>query len=283
MKILRGNRDLTKPMKRSRDDIRREIYTWMYLYFNFKEDLAPIECGTSLMRESIANCFSRRPYMEEEIERSIQKYMVPESELSWISEEKRLQEWLRPILQRRVNERFFFQTLHLQGRDLLIAMIDVWRFDIQDKIYQIKEIKKDWFLHKEGDCKFKWFSDEVEGDMRCKFAWGWLQKNERGFDRGREPIENYNDLLMFFDQMNFSSAEIILKLKNIRQSWNRQRSRERQTEKKQYNFILSKAAVNFLDKLTETHVLSRAQVLEILIKKESEKGVYLAGWEKRFE
>ncbi|MNC82874.1 hypothetical protein D3C75_1365720 [compost metagenome] len=47
------------------------------------------------------------------------------------------------------------------------------------------------------------------------------------------------------------------------------------TGKKQYNFLLSDKAIKHLDKLAETYDLKRTQILEVLIKMEAEKGVYI--------
>lgn len=47
------------------------------------------------------------------------------------------------------------------------------------------------------------------------------------------------------------------------------------TGKKQHNFILSDKAIKRLDKLADKHDLKRTQVLEILLKLEEEKGIYI--------
>ncbi|MFV2926885.1 hypothetical protein ACNIZQ_32015, partial [Pseudomonas alloputida] len=51
--------------------------------------------------------------------------------------------------------------------------------------------------------------------------------------------------------------------------------RTKETDKKQYNFILSKKTIQRLDKLAEKYDLKRTQILDILLQMEEDKGIYI--------
>lgn len=235
------------------------------------------------MRQMIARHLQGNPGHKKDILARRDWFMVPEGELAWISDEKRQCGWLFERLQKITGENLASDFANIQGRDLLVAMLDIWGDPLKKKIAEIRRIKEWWVWHKKCDIQFKWFTDKNEGDKRCCFASDWLQRNDWYLAQSMEPFENYAELLLCFDKKDLNQAELKLLLMNIRRGWNRQNSRERQVGKKQYNFILSNKVVECLDKLAEDHTLRRAQVLELLIKKEFEKGTYLTDWEKRFE
>ncbi|WP_156952578.1 hypothetical protein [Microvirgula aerodenitrificans] len=270
-------------MSDTTSNYRRDIWMWLFLNEYRDAKFHCVGCGGISMRQMVARHLQENPGHKKDILARRDWFMVPEGELAWITDEKRQYEWLFERLQRMTGENLAPNFPNLQGRNLLIAMLDIWDSPLKEKIVDIKGIKEHWIYHKNGDIKFKWFADASEGERRCRFASDWLQKNDRYLARSMGVFENYAELLICFDKKNLNSAELKLLLMNIRRSWNRQSSRERQVGKKQYNFVLSNKVVECLDKLAEDHALRRAQVLELLIKKEFENGAYLAGWEKRFE
>lgn len=280
---VRVNDLLSEVMGDTSPNYRRDIWMWLFLneYWDARFDC--VGCGGSSMRQMIARHLQKNPNHKQVLLAKRDGYMVPEGELAWITDEKRQYEWLFDYLQRMTRENLASNFPNLRGRSLLVAMLDIWDYPLKGKVIEIKRIKDRWVNHKNDDIKFKWFADANESEKRCRFASDWLQKNDRYLARSIGVFENYTELLIGFDKKNLNPAELKLLLMNIRRGWNRQSSREQQVGKKQYNFILSKKVVECLDKLAEDHALRRAQVLELLIKKEFENGAYLAGWEKRFE
>lgn len=280
---VRVNDLLSEVMGDTSPNYRRDIWMWLFLneYWDARFDC--VGCGGSSMRQMIARHLKKNPHHKQVLLAKRDGCMVPEGELAWITDEKRQYEWLFEHLQRMTRENLASNFPNLRGRSLLVAMLDIWDFPLKGKVIEIKKIKERWDNHKNDDIKFKWFADANESEKRCRFASDWLQKNDRYLARSIGVFENYTELLIGFDKKNLNPAELKLLLMNIRRGWNRQSSRERQVGKKQYNFVLSNKVVECLDKLAEDHALRRAQVLELLIKKEFENGAYLAGWEKRFE
>lgn len=277
------NDELSKILGGAKRDHRFDIFMWLFLYDYREAKFERIGCGGNSMRKMLAEHLRGNPDDKDYFLVGRDWAMVSDDELMWITGEKRQYEWLLGRLQRTTGKRLtpFFPNLH--GRDLLIAMLDTWGVPLEEKIMEVGIIKENWIYHKKGDVKFKWFADENDGEKRCRFASDWLQKNDWYLAKSIGVFENYTELLICFDKKNLNLAELKLLLLNIRRGWNRKSSRERQVGKKQYNFILSNKVVECLDKLAEGHTLRRAQVLELLIKKEFEKGTYLTDWEKRFE
>lgn len=79
--------------------------------------------------------------------------------------------------------------------------------------------------------------------------------------------------------LDFSIAthpEKIILIESIKKRWSQNKYRANQNGKNQYNFILSDRAINRLDKLAKKHEIKRTEVLEILLKMESENGEYIS-------
>jgi hypothetical protein len=81
--------------------------------------------------------------------------------------------------------------------------------------------------------------------------------------------------LIFFDHANLDKNQKSLFIERVKISWRQQKYRKNLTGKGQYNFILSDKAIARLDKLSETYELSRAKILDILLKMESEQNRYI--------
>lgn len=122
----------------------------------------------------------------------------------------------------------------------------------------------------------KWFEDNKEGAERCRFAWEWLQKDRTLAWRIPPCFESYIELVMYFDSIDLRERELKDIAQSIRRSWNRQRYLEKLKGKKQYNFILSEETVELLDELARASGLKRPQVLERLIKAETDRRGRLA-------
>lgn len=81
---------------------------------------------------------------------------------------------------------------------------------------------------------------------------------------------------MFFDQGDIGRHERTAILREIKRRWSRKQFDERTADKKQVNVILSKTVIAQLDALAKAHGLKRAQIIENLVRMETDAGVYLA-------
>ena len=217
--------------------------------------------------------------LSETIEKKRNQQLLSPNQFEWLNEGKRQAEWLNCRIATHLDFNQFMQPIKVEatGIDLLYATIDLWDTDIIEKANLIYKLRQDWTLHIRNDKQFHWFRDD---EQKCSLAGKWLN-SRHGFSILELPttvdgsLDNYEDLIIFFDnctkdQKNFYIGE-------IKKSWSRQKHRSRQSliGKKQYNFVLSEKAISRLDQLSDTYELSRAKILDILLKMESEQNRYL--------
>ncbi|MCU9532819.1 hypothetical protein, partial [Pseudomonas mosselii] len=196
-------------------------------------------------------------------------------QLDWITSSKRQIQWLTPKIED-LTERILPSGLaHLQGRDRLVAALDIWQVDLERKQRGVERLHDRWRRHIAMDSQLEWFSDKKEGAKRCLCAWEWLQKKYLSAFSRQTPIDSYEKLLAFFDQEDMGPNERIAIIKGIRQRWSKKQFNDRSTDKKQVNVLLSKAVIEQLDALVELHGLKRAQIIENLVRMEADAGVYL--------
>ncbi len=198
--------------------------------------------------------------------------LIPKNYLDWITNERRLVEWLTREIQIFTKHNQLTFPFSLSGKDLPIAVLDVWERDLTEKISLIKNLEQRWREHKAQDKKYSWFKDD---DQKCSLAYEWLRKNTYSA-LFRTPIETYEDLLIFFDNANYTSEKEELYIGKIKKLWNQKKYRSTLKGKSQYNFVLSDKTVEMLDKISEQHQISRARALEILVEIENQKGLYIA-------
>jgi hypothetical protein len=228
----------------------------------------------------MTHVISSTPGLSEIIKNKETEQLLPEKCLEWINEGKRQVEWLSSKLRERMNLSDSIAPLKsgLTGKDLLIASIDLWTINIKQKGSFLNELETSWNEHKKGDKQFKWFEDD---EQKCILA-GKLINKHIPLDgllsitlSAYQPIENHENLLIFFDHANLDKNQKSLFIERVKISWRQQKYRKNLTGKGQYNFILSDKAIARLDKLSETYELSRAKILDILLKMESEQNRYI--------
>lgn len=163
---------------------------------------------------------------------------------------------------------------NLTGRDLTIAAIDIWQIDKTKKSEIINQMRSEWETHTESDHLFKWFDDPDEKE-KLNTAWE-ITKDKYSFlvFHQNQPQER-DDFIILLDSILITTPEKILLMNSIKKRWSQNKYRAKNTGKKQYNFILSDKTIKRLDKLADKHDLKRTQVLDILLKMEEEKGIYI--------
>lgn len=82
---------------------------------------------------------------------------------------------------------------------------------------------------------------------------------------------------MFFDHADLGRYERATMIREIKKRWARKQFDERAADKKEVNVMLSKAVIAQLDALAETHAVKRTQIIENLVRRETDTGLYLAG------
>lgn len=107
---------------------------------------------------------------------------------------------------------------NLHGIDRLYYIADCWEADITYKRIELKNIEEQWWSQKNADKPFRWFKDD---NQKILLAWEWLTKNTQ-LDLSRPPFEDYEDLLIYFDENFIINEQRELYLTKIKARWNQQ-------------------------------------------------------------
>ena len=198
--------------------------------------------------------------------------LIHKKHLEWVTNERRLVEWLTKELKKSTDHSQIEFPFNLSGKVLPIAVLDVWERDLTEKTSLIKNLEQRWREHKAHDKKYSWFKDD---NQKCSLAHEWLQKNTY-LSIFHTPIETYEDLLILFDNANYTTEKEELYIGKIKKLWNQRKYRNGLKGKSQYNFVLSDKTVEMLDKIAEQHEISRARAIEILVEIETKKNLYIS-------
>jgi len=272
----KGADRLSEMLQEPHQNHRHDIWLWLYLDYNKAARLDPKTCNGLTMRDEIARALKDRKFFRSCIPQEKDRFLLPHGKLEWIAENERQYRWLLREIEQMTDLRLHRDLVHLTGRDRLIAMIDLWDVDLAEKASETERLHRDWLRHKAKDSEFEWFADKKDGQKRCACAWEWLEKKYLSPLSRQAPINNHQELLMFFDQENIGRSERTAMIREIKKRWSRKQFDERAADKKQVNVMLSKTVITQLDALAETHGLKRAQVIESLVRTEADAGLYLA-------
>lgn len=271
-------RGVTQQVKLSGGDpVNSRVDSWLWLFLNQEGVKFPVHIfGGANMRHDMSSYVLTKNRIEWLVQYELEKCLLPQKRLAWITEEKRQINWLLLYIQNKLRCNIVFVPPRLLGRDLVIASLDIWKKELGDKAFAVEQMARDWNQHKQGDRIFKWFKEKDEVG-RCGLAWNWLVEKKSHFIYGEAPISSYENLLMIFDHLQMSEAEKKIDVDAIKKRWSQQQYRKKNTGKKQCNFLLSNQSLDKLEKLAVKYDVSRAKVLDVLIQRESERGVYLPG------
>lgn len=254
---------------------RNDYWLWIYLTEN-NYHILPYELDNRGMREKMASAIitAQAPNTVEIIKTTKNERLVPINDLDWITDEKRQAHWLLSKIESYTGPYRFIPPTGMSDKDLVIVKIDLWAVDLTHKKLALNDLQEKWNEHSKTDNLLKWFKDD---NKKCTLAWEWLNTNALFpiWTRPVQPFREYEDLLIFFDKSQFIPDQKTLYIDKIKRKWSQQKYRQSLTGKAQYNFILSDKAIKRLDSLAETYDRSRTQIIEILLKMESEKNLYM--------
>lgn len=269
---VRYNDALTKALPGINVDDRLINWLWFFIPHNYPTANLG-EYKSHQMRDRMAHLIKTTPNLKEVIEHNKNLALIPDQKTIWITHNERQQKWINPRIFSKRNTLPFDPPPNFAGRDFTIVLIDTWIIDKYQKEMIIFEIAREWEQHTQSDKIFKWFDDQDE-IKKLSLAWEMIQKKSL-FLANNSPIKNLQDLMIFFDTNYFNIHEKTLIIDSIKKRWSQNRYREKQTEKKQYNFILSDKTIRRLDKLADKYDLKRTEILEILLQMEEEKDLYI--------
>lgn len=222
----------------------------------------------------MADLIIQLPELHSEIEQQKMLMLLPDKSLEWVTQSKRQHNWIC----RRIIEKGNYFPIdlppNLTGRDLAISTIDIWATNQQSKYTEVLELSSAWTVQEKADQAFQWFYGKDE-EKKCELAWRVLDKKFPNLATTNNQFKNHEELLSFIDRNPPSDSDVELFIKSVKSQWSQKKYREKQTGKKQYNFILSDKAIKRLNKLADKYDMKRAQILEILLQMEDEKGIYI--------
>ncbi|WPD44463.1 hypothetical protein SD209_32035 [Pseudomonas aeruginosa] len=223
-------------------------------------------------KETIKYALSRSNHLTGTLTNEASQGLLPEKYFNWLNEGKRQETWIYPRLLNITGRNIMTNPINVTGRDLQIALIDLWPVNIEVKHATLQQLELQWNLHKKGDSLFKWFKDDPE---KCNLAWEWIISNAKEYIHPLERFEDLESLLTYFDSTPFSNDHKKYYIDKIKARWRQNKHRKNLKGKSQYNFIISDKSITKLDKLVEKYGGSRAKILEILIEIESEKNDHI--------
>lgn len=270
---VRRNDKLQKTFNSFNADSRFATWLWILMKYNYPDVFLGEFRGPD-MRNLMAETIINQPGLKQTIENQYRIDFLPEQSLQWISNKKRQNAFLMKKLIEKNEFNYTGVPDNLTGRDLTIAAIDTWQIDKTKKSEIINQIRSEWETHIESDHLFKWFDDPDEKE-KLNTAWE-ITKDKYSFlvFHQNQPQER-DDFIILLDSILITTPEKILLMNSIKKRWSQNKYRAKNTGKKQYNFILSDKTIKRLDKLADKHDLKRTQVLDILLKMEEEKGIYI--------
>ncbi|WP_426427019.1 hypothetical protein [Pseudomonas palmensis] len=270
---VRRNDKLQKTFSSFNADSRFATWLWILMKYNYP-DIFLGEFRGPDMRNLMAETIINQPGLKQTIENQNRTDFLPEQSLQWITNKKRQNAFLMKKLIEKNWINYTGVPDNLTGRDLTIAAIDTWQIDKTKKSEIINQIRSEWEIHTESDHLFKWFDDPDEKE-KLNTAWE-ITKDKYSFlvFHQNQPQER-DDFIILLDSILITTSEKILLMNSIKKRWSQNKYRAKNTGKKQYNFILSDKTIKRLDKLADKHDLKRTQVLDILLKMEEEKGIYI--------
>ncbi|HCL3268258.1 hypothetical protein LT17_06451 [Pseudomonas aeruginosa] len=251
------------------------LSTWLWFFLKGQAPHANLgEIGSPGMRDRMAYLIQNTQTGAEFVETQSALHLLPAKDLEWITSNKRQNLFVvRKLIEKNGNLPIIGQT-SLTGRALTIAMIDIWRVEISQKIWLINQIKFEWEQHSSSDHIFKWF-DSSDTKQRLETAWEIAKRKYPILTFQQNIPQEKDEFITLLDSHPITTPEKILLMDSIKKRWSQNKYRAKLAGKKQYNFILSEKAIQRLDKLAEKHDLRRTEVLEILLKMEEEKGNYI--------
>lgn len=258
---------------------RQQIWLWLWLSSDNRvaaDALPPFEsCGGGTMLEAILGILDATPtILSTEIRWAMDAQLLPEEQLSWITQDERQLSWLLRRLRGELDY-LPLEIVRLTAQEGLIARLDLSDATLAEKQSLMADIHRDWRAHVVRDSDFDWFLGKEEAE-RCKCAWEWLERRYLGLHHFRQRFDTYQGLLQFFEQEGLERARQQEIVRKIKQRWSRQQLDVRNPDCKQVNVMLPTATISKLDQLVKQHDMTRAKIVAKLIGDEAEKGLYFA-------
>lgn len=200
------------------------------------------------------------------IRQAMASMLVPARELRWITEDQRQLNWLSL----RIKNHFQTSKLNIpeviKGKYLIFARIDICNIPINMKLENLNWLKIQWENTLKEDKIFNRIKNNDEKN-KCQLTTEWLNNNFPESLQGKK-LENINDVIMHFDEKNFTKEIKKKCVQSIMNRYNKTQSRLNNANTKQCNISISSESKMKLEIMAENDKTSQADLINRLIEKE---------------
>lgn len=263
-------------------DERLQIWLWHFLFF--KKHYPPQrETGAELIKQMM-EILRHYPDTRAQALKTAPHSLIPEHQLNWIREDPRQLHWIN----NRIKSEPGLKTdeLHpfLKGRALTIAALDSRYLEFNGTEFPSEDanarnllcirIKTAWEQQAARDRIFDWIKGQDEA-AKCAAIIEWLRKNKPERMMTWVAVHALTDVLILFDSTGFNEETIFVIVTKAKKSWSQQQYRKNLKGKKQVNIVLNEKTIKLLDGLSEKFHLTRAEIIDTLIRDEYATRTYL--------
>lgn len=265
------------------------IWLWMYINKFYPEH----KVGPHNSPATITNIQnSTRQITDAEIEQQMQASMLMPAYYSWVKNDVAQIQWLTETLIAATGAPESIINSMWCDRDYVIGLFDLLgvlpaartdarminnyiKNSIEEKKKTVLRLQKDWELLSQPKKALEWF-DEKSEPIRLKAALQTFKKQFPHFSSMFLEFNTFEELIDIFERNQIHTSDRLIFLSSAKRKYSQLKSREKNKgKKKQCNVELSLTAINRLKTLATKYEISNAAVLEILLKKESERGIYI--------
>lgn len=266
---------------------------WLYHHLRLKQG--------SQIQQTIGGTSDKRRALAEELKRlriaatfvvALRKAMLlPEIEFDWFVDSKRFFMWFlaqseKPLANAHTELRYY-GSRQLSYREACIVRTDIAEDPLQEKSLKLSDYKLRWQSCLRIGAEFSWVRGENEEDkVRLAFKeianlWPQLIFPLLSFDQSvpNTPVQSepktHEDLLIHIDRILITHPVAKSASKEAKRKWSQLKYRSKK-DKRQLNVHIATEAIKKLEAIAAKHDLSKAKVIEYLIKMESEKGLYIS-------
>ncbi len=257
------------------------------------------------LREALATHLYQNQNEALKIRDAIRHSFTTEDKLRWITGKKQQTNWMtKQLLAHKIkhhespikrpppsqpmefeidiSENSFITPEFLTGRNLGIAIFDFFTaFHLQktsNSATQSTILQSLWAIKIENDKKFDWFNNE-DAAIKINIFQSLLKSKKILGTFDTRNILDYEDFLIYLDNLNISEFEKETIYKKTRDRWNQQKRRDlKKNTEKQCNFNLPIVIDEKLNKLAKKYNLSRVDIIDILIRYEAQHESYIKDW-----
>lgn len=176
------------------------------------------------------------------------------------------------------------------NRDYVIALFDLLDSEpkqpphhffnqyLADRINLKKEkighLREAWENREKPQKSLAWF-DNSEDPKRLEIARQLFSKRYPHYVNLFKQFSNFTELVDCFKEHKLTPLEIDVFVAESRKNYSREKSREKNSHKKQLNLEISIDAINLLNNISQKSGVTRPKIIEILLRMETENGLYI--------